>query len=71
MELKTIAKTRKIGGSIVVTIPANIIQNEQIGANELIELEVKKIRKNYFGALKGIGHFTREDRMEDRMEDRI
>jgi hypothetical protein len=69
MELKTLAKTRRIGGSIVVTIPANIVQNEQIRENEIIELEVRKLRKNYFGALKGIGHFTREDRIKGQFEE--
>ncbi len=67
MELKTLAKTRRIGGSIVVTIPANIVQNEQIQEDEVVELEVRKLRKNYFGALKGIGSFKKEDRMEDRI----
>jgi hypothetical protein len=67
MELKLLAKTRRIGGSIVVTIPSNVIKNEQIQENEIVELEVKKLRKNYFGALKGIGSFKREDRMEDRI----
>lgn len=29
--------------------------------------DVKKQRKNYFGALKGIGKFTREDKAQDRI----
>lgn len=66
-EMKTIARTRRIGGSLVITIPANIIKAENIQENELVEVEVKKRRKNYFGALKGIGSFTRKDRMEDRI----
>jgi antitoxin component of MazEF toxin-antitoxin module len=67
MEQRSLVKTRKIGGSIVVTIPSNIVQNEQIGENEFVELEIRKAKKNYFGALRGIGKFTEKDRMEDRI----
>jgi antitoxin component of MazEF toxin-antitoxin module len=66
-ELKTLARTRKIGGSLVVTIPIELVKEEQLEENELIEISVKKPRKNYFGALKGIGSFTSEDRMKDRL----
>ena len=48
MEQRSLVKTRKIGGSIVVTIPSNIVQNEQIGENEFVELEIRKAKKNYF-----------------------
>jgi len=61
-----LAKTRKIGGSLAVTIPIEIVKTEQIQENEWLEIEVKKTKKNYFGALKGIGRFEKEDRMEDR-----
>ena len=33
-------------------------------SDELIEIEVKKIKKSYFGALKGIGPFTHEDMLD-------
>ena len=65
--MKSIAKARKIGGSIVITIPSNIIKTEQIEEGEWLEIDVKKHKKSYFGALKGIGSYNRE---EDRMKDR-
>ena len=65
-ELKTLATVRRIGGSLVVTIPKELVKEEQIEENEVIEITVKKPRKDYFAALKGIGSFTRKDRMEDR-----
>ncbi|MEK6856337.1 MAG: hypothetical protein AABX66_04235 [Nanoarchaeota archaeon] len=61
-----LAKPRKIGGSWVVTIPSNIIKAEQIDETQFLEVKVKKRRIDGFGALKGIGSFTREDRMKDR-----
>ena len=65
-ELKTLARTRRIGGSLVVTIPIEVVKEEQLEENELVEISVKKPRKSYFGILKGMRSYTREDRMKDR-----
>ena len=66
-ELSALAKTRRIGGSLVVTIPIEIVKDQSIEENEIVEIKVRKRRKDYFGALKGTGSFTKEDRMEDRL----
>ncbi len=34
--------------------------------NKSIKRNIKKKKKDYFGALKGIDSFTKEDEMEDR-----
>lgn len=65
--MEVLAKTRKIGGSIVITIPKEVIKEQGIHEDELVEIQVKKRKKDYFGMLKGIGEFKREDRMEDRL----
>lgn len=67
-EIKTLATVRRIGGSLVVTIPKEMVREEQIEENEVIEINVKKPRKDYFGALKGIGSFTREDRANGQLD---
>lgn len=67
-EIKTLATVRRIGGSLVVTIPKEMVREEQIEENEVIEIYVKKPRKDYFGALKGIGSFTREDRANGQLD---
>ncbi|MFB6246711.1 MAG: hypothetical protein ABEI74_03930 [Candidatus Pacearchaeota archaeon] len=61
-----ITKTRKIGGSLVATIPSNVINAEDIKEGEWIELEIKKYKKDYFGSLKELDKFEKEDRMEVR-----
>ena len=67
-ELKTLARTRRIGGSLVVTIPIELVKEEQLEENQVIEISIKKPRKSYFGALKGIGSFTREDRAKCQLD---
>ena len=59
----SLTKTRKVGGSIVVTLPKAIVESQQIKEGEIIEISVKKVRKDGFGILKGVGPFTAEDEL--------
>ena len=62
--IKALAKTRKVGGSIVVTLPKELVQTQKIKANEYVEITVKKCRINGFGILKGVGPFTVDDELK-------
>ncbi len=62
-ECQCIAKTRKVGGSLVVTLPKEIVESKKIKEGEIIEISVKKVRKEGFGALKGVGPFTAQDEL--------
>ncbi len=39
---------------------------ENLQERKFIKIKVRKIKKDYFGALKGIKPYTREDRTKDR-----
>jgi hypothetical protein len=58
-----LAKTRKVGGSLVVTLPKELVEAKKIKEGEIIQINVKKIRKDGFGILKGVGPFTVEDEL--------
>ena len=66
--MKALTKTRAIGGSLVVTIPKEIVKDEMLIEGEVVEVEVKKRKKDYFGALKGIGKFTEEDKAKGQLD---
>lgn len=66
MTLKSLSRIRSVGGSLIVTIPKEIVREKCLNEGEIVELEIEKPKKNFFGALRGIGSFTHEDRMEDR-----
>jgi len=66
MSLKSVSRIRSIGGSLVVTIPKEIVREKGLNEGEVIELEINKPRLEGFGAIKGISPFTRGDRMGDR-----
>jgi len=59
-----LAKTRKVGGSIVVTLPRELVEAQKIKENEIVEIIVKKCRKDGFGILKGMAPFTVEDELK-------
>lgn len=58
-----LAKTRKVGGSLVVTLPKELVEAEKIREGEVVKIKVKKLRKDGFGVLKGVGPFTVEDEL--------
>jgi hypothetical protein len=58
-----LAKTRKVGGSLVVTLPKELVESEKIREGEVVEIRVKKLRKDGFGILRGVGPFTFEDEL--------
>lgn len=62
--MKTLTRTRAIGGSLVVTIPKEIVKAESLSENELVEIEVEKVKKSGFGLLKGMRSFTKEDELD-------
>ena len=64
MEMEVTVRTKKIGGSIAVILPKEIVREGNIKENELVSIKVEKKKKSYFGALKGIGPFTREDEFD-------
>ncbi len=61
---KAIVRAKKIGGSLMVTIPKEIVKEESIKENQSIEIEIKCMRKDFFGSMRGIGPFTKKDEFD-------
>ena len=55
---------RAIGGSLVVTIPKEIVKEENLKEGEAIEIEIGRPKKTFFGAAKVVGPFTKEDELK-------
>ena len=66
--MESLAKTRKIGGSLVVTIPKTIVEEEDLIENQIVKIDVKKIKKSGFGMFRGLGKFTKEDKFKGQLE---
>jgi len=59
----SLAKTRKVGGSLVVTLPKELVESKRIREGEIVEITVKKVRKDGFGVLRDLTPFTAEDEL--------
>ena len=59
----SVTKTRKVGGSLVVTIPKKLIDSKKIKEGELVEINVKKVKIDGFGAFRGLKSFRAEDEL--------
>lgn len=59
--MESITKLRKVGGSIVATVPKKLIEEEGLMPGQNVVIKVEKIKKSGFGALRGVGPFTEED----------
>lgn len=67
--METLTKTRKIGGSLVVTIPKTIVEEEGLTADQTVKIDIKKVRKSGFGMFKGIGPFTKDSKFKGQLEE--
>lgn len=61
--METVVIARKVGGSVVATLPKSIVNELNIRQNEAVRIDIKKIEKNYFGRLAGIGKFSKKDEL--------
>ena len=66
--MEILTKTRKIGGSLVVTIPKAVVEGEGIVENQMVTIEVQKMRKSGFGISKGLASFSKEDKFKGQLE---
>jgi antitoxin component of MazEF toxin-antitoxin module len=62
--MKTLSRARQVGGSLVVTIPKEIVREENLRDGELVQIEIEKVAKSGFGILKGMRSFRAEDEMK-------
>jgi len=61
---RALIRAKRVGGSIMVRLPKEVVEQEDIHEGEMVELEVKKAKKSWFGSMPGIGPMTREDELD-------
>ncbi len=59
--MESITKLRKVGGSLVATVPRKLIELEGLMVGQSVVIKIEKLKKSFLGAAKGIGSFTKED----------
>lgn len=66
--MEALTKTRKIGGSLVATIPKILVDEEDLREEEAILIQVHKLPKSGFGISKSKTSFSREDKFRGQLE---
>lgn len=67
--METIQRAKKIGGSLMVRIPKDIVDTEQILPGENVVIDIRKVRKDWFGAFPWLKPFNKEtDRAHSKYE---
>ena len=61
--MKILVKTRKHGDSLAVTLPNEFVKNQKIKDGRIIEITIKKARKDGFGVFKNMKPFTADDEL--------
>lgn len=62
--MEVLSTARKIGGSMVTTLPKRLVEMLGIHEDDILKMRVEKVKKDYFGCLKGIGKMTKEDELD-------
>ena len=60
----SLVRTRKVGGSLVVTLPKELVESKKIKKGEILEITIKKVGKDGFGVFKDMSRFTIEDELK-------
>lgn len=61
---RIVVKTRRIGGFIIVRIPKDVTEKEGIAEGEFVEIDVRKLKDDWFGALPALKKFSREEELD-------
>ncbi|MBI1973333.1 hypothetical protein HYS54_00825 [Candidatus Micrarchaeota archaeon] len=62
--MDAIVRAKQVGGSILVTVPKQIVDEERIQAGELIRIDVERLKKDWFGSLRKLKPFRREEELD-------
>ena len=62
--METIAKTRTLGGSLIVTSPKSIVELEGLHPDEPVASEGRKIKKSFVGIMPGLGPLEPGDKLD-------
>jgi antitoxin component of MazEF toxin-antitoxin module len=61
---KTTSEAKRVGGSLMVRIPAELAKEEGIEEGDMVEIQVKKARKSWFASMPDLAPMTREDELD-------
>jgi antitoxin component of MazEF toxin-antitoxin module len=61
---RAIVRAERLGDSIILRLPAEVVEKEIIHEGDMVEVEVRKVKQSRFGSMPDIGPMTREDELD-------
>jgi bifunctional DNA-binding transcriptional regulator/antitoxin component of YhaV-PrlF toxin-antitoxin module len=62
-----ITETRQVGGSLMVAIPKSVRKAMGLEKNQIVQIEIRKMKPGFFGNFKGIGRMHKADKLDGRL----
>ncbi|MDO8660718.1 MAG: hypothetical protein Q7K43_02415 [Candidatus Woesearchaeota archaeon] len=59
--METIQRAKRIGGSLMIRIPKDIVELEGISSGMSIQADIKRARKSWFGAFPWLKPLKKEE----------
>lgn len=66
--MDALAKTRRLGGSLIVTIPKEVVDAQGILPDQLLRITVGKAKRSGFGIAKRLTSMTEDDKFKGQLE---
>lgn len=63
LDMEVTVSTRIVDGTLIIKLPKEVVDELKLHENELVIVKIEKAKKDYFGALKGLSPFTKEDEL--------
>ncbi|MEM3439998.1 MAG: AbrB/MazE/SpoVT family DNA-binding domain-containing protein [Candidatus Bathyarchaeia archaeon] len=58
-----LVRARRVGGSLVVTLPKELVEGEGIKEGEILRIRVEKVKRDGFGILRNLSPFAPQDEL--------
>ena len=66
--MEVVAKTRKVGGSLMISIPKAVVEKEDLKSDQLVKVRIEPVLKSGFGIVRDLPSFKKSDRFRGQLE---
>jgi len=65
-DISVYVRTRRVGGSLVITLPHEVVDLIGVREKEVLRVTVARPRRSFFGAFRGVGTYSHRERADHR-----
>jgi hypothetical protein len=69
--MNTLSRTRRLGGSLIVALPRALVEKEGLQVDQIVLIDVKKVKKSGFGIMRGLPSFSADTKLRGQLDDDV